>query len=133
MMDDRERYDKLYAEFAKIDDINLLEKLKQVPAQKHFWSARLLETKKELSKLEKAKFKIKSALVREKVMDSPVTVSITKALLDKVENDPRLEDINDKIADTKLTVELLTNAFSNISFISQDFKNILEAIRMQNE
>ena len=112
MMDDRERYDKLYAEFAKIDDINLLEKLKQVPAQKHFWSARLLETKKELGKLEKAKFKIKSALVREKVLDSP---------------------INDKIADIKLTVELLTNAYSNISFISQDFKNILEAIRMQNE
>tara|TARA_B110000495_G_C22780634_1_gene456607 strand:- start:176 stop:574 length:399 start_codon:yes stop_codon:yes gene_type:complete len=132
-MELRERYNALYADFAKIDDINLLEKLKLVPAQKHFWSARLIETKNEYYKLLRAKNKIKRALVEDKIKNSPVTVTITKSFLDKVDDDPKLEPMNERIQDVELTIEALKNHYSNITYISQDFKNILEAIRMQNE
>ena len=120
-MEVRERYNKLYEEFAKIDDINLEGKVKLVPAQKHFWSARLIDTKNELYTLLKAKKKVKRALVQEKVKNSPVAVAITKAYLDKVDDDPSLESINERIQDIELTIEALKYHYSNITYISQDF------------
>ena len=49
------RYQEQYEEFTKIDDFNIESRAKRVPAEKHFWANKLIESKIEKYSLLKQK------------------------------------------------------------------------------
>ena len=122
-------YQIQFAEFCKIDDFNLEERAKRVPAEKHFWVARFIEAKIERSNLNKQKKKLKEAVIEELVNDSPV--AITKQTMDRIDNSPQLETINDKLKDIDFLIEYLELVVKTISFIAQDIKNIIEIKKLE--
>jgi hypothetical protein len=123
-----DKYSTQYREFAKIDDFNLAERAKKIPAEKHFWVERLIESKRNLIKLERKRKKVIEGVTNQLVSNSPVRVE-KKTILES----ESVEKINEDIQDIKILIEFLDKVVSNISFIAQDIKNIIAIKQMENE
>lgn len=124
------QYKEQYEEFTKIDDFNLEQRAKRVPAEKHFWVARLIDAKIEREKLFKSKKKLKNTIIKKMMEDSPV--KLDKKLLDKIDDTDHFEDINDKIKDNEILIEYLELVVKSVSFIAQDIKNIISLKELEN-
>jgi hypothetical protein len=126
-----EEYQQEIVEFLKLNDFNMAERLKSVPAVKHSWIFRLNLAKKEKDKLLKAKKKIKDALIENRIATG--VVNLSKTTLDGIENDAKLEDINERISELEFLIEYLNNVVNMILWIHQDIKNILDHKRIEME
>lgn len=124
-----EEYTEQYKEFCNIDDFNIEDRAKKIPAEKHFWITRLIEAKKELYNLNKKKKKIKDNLTK-KMVDEGV-INLSKKTLDDLENTDTIEQLNEKIQDQTLLIEYLELLVKNITFISQDIKNIISLKQLE--
>ena len=122
-------YQSQYEEFCNIDDFNIEERAKRIPAEKHFWVCRLIDAKIEKDKLYKIKAQSKKTLERKVIEESPV--KLNKQIMDALEESPTLETLNQKIREQEFIVEYLERLVSQISFIAQDIKNIIEIKRLQ--
>jgi hypothetical protein len=116
-------------EFAKIDDFNLDERAKRVPAEKHFWVCRLIDAKIEREKLSNIKNKIRTAVETEVRGKSPVMLN--QQISKDVENSDSMSTINQRIKDNNLMIEYLERLVSAVNFIAQDIKNIIDIKRQQ--
>jgi hypothetical protein len=123
------KYQTQYEEFCKITDFNLEETTKRVPAEKHFWVCRLIDAKIERDKLFKLKATTKQNMEQKLLKDAPV--KLNKQYLDQVEKTPSVEAINEKIRDLDFLVEYLDRIVGQITFISQDIKNIIEIKKLE--
>lgn len=123
------KYQAQYEEFCRIDDFNLDERAKRVPAEKHFWVCRLIDAKIEKDRLYKLKASTKNTLQKKIMEESPVTLN--KQILDDIEKSTSLESINQKIKEQEFLVEYLTKIVDLITYISQDVKNIVEIRKLQ--
>lgn len=124
------RYQEQYEEFCKIDSFNLDERARRVPAEKHFWVCRLIDAKILRDKLIKQKSRLKNG-VEEKLMEnSPVRVD--KSYLNKIDESPVLENINEKIKETEYLIEYLDLLVRQVTYIAQDIKNIVDIEKLQN-
>jgi len=117
-------YMKHYEEFCKIDDFNLEHRTKQVPAEKHFWVARLVETKIQKEKLKRQHRKLRKEVVDKLTQTSPVILS--KKTLDDLDTHPSLSQIVEQMDDLDLVIGYLENVVKCVSFIGNDIKNIIE-------
>lgn len=124
-----ERYRTQYEEFTHIDDFNLEQRAKRVPAEKHFWVARLIDAKIDREKLLKTKKKLKKTIIDKMMMESPV--KLDKKLLDQIDTTDQFEDINDKLKENELLIEYLELVVKSVSFIAQDIKNIIELRQLE--
>ena len=118
-----EQYQKQYIEFCNIDDFNLEQRAKKVPAEKHFWVSRLIEAKIKKGQLLKQKKQLKFEVTKKLIGDAPV--SLNKKTLDQIEDTPQLEQINDSLQEMDYLIEYLEHLVKAISFIAQDIKNII--------
>lgn len=123
------KYQAQYEEFCKIDDFNLDERAKRVPAEKHFWVCRLVDAKIEKDRLYKLKASTKNTLQKKIMEESPVTLN--KQILDDIEKSTSLESINHKIKEIEYLIEYLEKLVNQVTFIAQDIKNIVEIKKMQ--
>lgn len=123
------KYQQQYEEFCKIDDFTLEDRTKRVPAEKHFWVCRLIDAKIERDKLYRVKASTKNALQRKIMEESPV--NLNKQVLDDLDKTPTLENINQKIKEQEYLIEYLEKLVSQITFIGNDIKNILELKKLQ--
>lgn len=121
-MDTLRKYQSRMSEFCNIDDLNLSERLKKTPEEKHFWNTQLIDAKIQLSRFERQRKTLDKELATKVTQDSPVILN-KKALDDLVKGG--LEDIDNKIQDHKFLVEWLELTTKTVSFIAQDFKNII--------
>ncbi len=121
-MDALEKYKARMSEFSKVTDLNLSERLMKVVEEKHFWNTQLIDAKIGLGKLEKRKKSINKDLTEKVTQDSPVELN-KKSLETLVKGG--LEDIEDKIQDQKYLIEFLELTTKTVTFIAQDFKNII--------
>lgn len=122
-------YQKQYEEFCNFDDFNLEDRTKRVPAEKHFWVCRLIDAKIDKDKLYKQKASTKNTLQRRIQEDSPVVLN--KQVLDDLDKTPSLEAINQKIKEQEYLIEYLEKLVSQITFIGNDMKNIIELRKLQ--
>lgn len=111
------------SEFCKLDDMNLAERLKKVPEEKHFWNTQLTDAKILLWKMEKQKKVEEKELAKKVVAGSEVT--ITKGSLDKMVA-AGLEKLDDEIKQQGFLISWLELNTKTVSFIAQDFKNIID-------
>jgi hypothetical protein len=123
------KYQQQYEEFCKIDDFTLEDRTKRVPAEKHFWVCRLIDAKIEKDKLYRAKASTKSMLQKKIMEESPVVLN--KQVLDDLDKTPSLENINQKIKEQEYLIEYLEKLVSQITFIGNDIKNILELKKLE--
>ncbi len=127
-LEEIDRYQELYTQWAAITDFNLEERTKQVPSQKQFWSTRLMDAKRDKLKLERQKKTIKAGVLDKLLGNSPV--SLSKKTLDQVEDSPQLEKINEKIEDIDMIILALEYIYKNVTFIANDIKNIIDCRRL---
>jgi hypothetical protein len=123
------RYQEQYSEFADLNDFNLEERAKRVPAEKHFWVCRLIDAKIEKDRLIKQKDATKSQLVDKVVSESPV--KLNKQIVGDIDDAPSLKALNQKIREHDFLIEYLTKVVDLITYISQDIKNITEIKKLQ--
>ena len=123
------KYQTQYEEFAKITDFNLEDVTRRVPSEKHFWVCRLIDAKIEKDKLYKLKASTKHILQKRIMEESPV--ALNKQVLDDLDKTPSLENINQKIKEQEYLIEYLEKLVSQITFIGNDIKNILELRKLQ--
>lgn len=123
------KYQQQYEEFCKIDDFTLEDRARRVPSEKHFWVCRLIDAKIEKDKLYKAKASTKQTLQKKLMEESPVVLN--KQVMDDLDKTPSLENINQKIKEQEYLIEYLEKLVSQITFIGNDIKNILELKKIQ--
>lgn len=123
------KYQAQYEEFTKINDFNLEEITRRVPAEKHFWVCRLIDAKIEKDKLYKQKAATKHTL--QKKLEEEAPVKLNKQVLDDLDKTPSLENINQKIKEQEYLVEYLEKLVSQITFIGNDIKNIISIKSLQ--
>ena len=129
-MDILEEYKKEITEDTKIDQINILDKQLMLPSIKHKWVSRLIDSKKNLNKLNKKKKDIKK-LVVEQIQDN-IPKNLPKAALDlKIEGSEKVKEINDEIEKYELLIDYLERVEKIFSSMSFDFKTATDLIKME--
>lgn len=123
-----QKYANHYREFAKITDMNLAERAKQIPAEKHFWAEKLIDAKIHLKKLQKMRGLLLAGATEKAVSKSPVRLDKSAIL-----NSDAIEKNSDDIEDQELLISFLTLTMNNITYIAQDIKNIILLNQMENE
>lgn len=120
-----ERYIKEIANDLKIDEFNIKDVQMRTPARKHFWVARLINHKIDLEKLKKNKRTITTQLMRTAEEKSPIGLS--KVNLERsIDNTSEMQDINDKIRENELIIELLEKTEKIFSSVTYDIRNIIQ-------
>lgn len=131
-MDQIKEFQDQYIEFTKITDFNLEERAKRVPAEKHFWVARLIEAKRKHQSLSKKRKSIKDSAIKQLLKNSPVDIN-NKKIMDGIDNSPELENINDEIREVEFLIEYLDLLVRQVTFIAQDIKNIIEIRKLEEQ
>jgi hypothetical protein len=114
----------------KIDELYLKDYTLRLPGIKHKWAGRCIRHKSEIFDIKNKKEKLKKA-IKEKILEnSPVKPSLP--VLDKlVENADELKDLDRKINELQLVVELLEKAEKTLSSASYDLKNLIDIIKLE--
>ena len=129
-MDLLTKYSEQIAEELKINSSNVRDAQMFLPSRKHFWVARLIEHKRDLSNFKKKKDKLIKALIDSKQVNSPVVLS--KVNQEKIlEANDTVEKLADDIKSTELLVEYLEKVEKIYSAMTYDYKNIVELIKME--
>lgn len=111
-----------------INDVDLADTLKKIPAEKHFWITQLTDARRELYKMEINKKRIEAELSGSAVSGSKVLM--TKGSLDE-QVKAKMEEYLEKIQDQKFLIEWLELTCKTVSFYAQDFKNIIDLKKLE--
>jgi len=125
-----------YLEEANLDtDLDRLEVIntqERLVNNKHKWSARLINHKINLNNL---KFKKESAL-EDKVTEFQNTepVRVSRSIAEKaVRNKKEIRALDVKIKNEQLIIDYLENIYKNISFATNDVKNLVELMKLETQ
>jgi len=113
-----------------LDDFNVKDQQLRLPSRKHYWVARLIESKVERNSLIKRKKTLKKELVKQVIRDSPVKITNSTAE-SAAENHNSIIDINQKIADLDIVIEYLEKVEKIMSQMGYEIKNIVEVMKME--
>ena len=125
-----------YLKEASIDtNLNRLEVTstqEQLVANKHKWSARLINHKINLNKLKYER----SSLLEDYITDyqNKEPVRVNKSIAERaVENKKEIKAIDVKIQNEALIINFLENIYKNISFSTNDIKNLIELMKLETQ
>lgn len=114
----------------EINQINIADVARSLPAKRHFWTARLIEHKCKINSLEKQKSIILKEVSSKISKDSPVALD-NKNVLRVAESSEDIKSINEQIAENKLLVEFLEQVQKNFFTASHDIRNIVDIMKME--
>lgn len=112
----------------KIDQFNIHNKVNEIPSLKHFWVAKLIESKIELKKLQKKKNELLKKVRESQQIGLKLSVSSLKEMEEK---SPVLNEINEQIEEMELIVEYLEKTEKVFSSTTYDLKNAIELMKME--
>lgn len=113
-----------------INESNVREASMLAPGKKHFWAARLIHHKINLQKLEKEKTKIRRDLLKKVSDESPIAVS-ERDVKNLIDNTDIVLDIQDKIDEELLIIQLLEKTEKTMSSMTFDLKNVIEVLKIE--
>jgi hypothetical protein len=131
-MEQLKKYQQQYQEFCNIDDFNLEDRAKRVPAEKHFWVCRLIDAKIEMDNLHKMKASHRTTLKQKILTESPIVLN-EQVLNTQVDKSPSMDNINQKIKEHAFMIEYLEKLVNQITFIGNDIKNIISVKALQEQ
>ena len=114
----------------EINQINIADVARKLPARRHHWAARLIEHKIKINELEKQKSNIIKEVSAKIGRDSPVLMS-SKTTHNAAEGSNDIQSINEQIATNKLIVEFLEQVQKNFFSASHDVRNIVEIMKLE--
>tara|TARA_R100000008_G_C3587267_1_gene173482 strand:- start:6886 stop:7290 length:405 start_codon:yes stop_codon:yes gene_type:complete len=125
-----------YLEEANIDtDLDRLEVVttqERLVNNKHKWSARLINHKINLNN-----FKLKrTSILEEKITEFQNTepVKVNRSIAEKaVQNKKEIRVLDLKIKNEQLIIDYLENIYKNISFATNDIKNLVELMKLETQ
>tara|TARA_R110001592_G_scaffold361490_1_gene672235 strand:- start:546 stop:950 length:405 start_codon:yes stop_codon:yes gene_type:complete len=125
-----------YLEEANLDtDLDRLEVIttqERLVNNKHKWSARLINHKINLSNF---KFKRESAL-EDKITEFQNTepVRVSRVIAERaVRNKKEIKILDIKIKTEQLIIDYLENIYKNVSFATNDIKNLVELMKLETQ
>jgi hypothetical protein len=122
------RYKEAIEKDLKIDQFNIHNKVNEIPSLKHFWVAKLIESKIELKKLQKKKNELLKKVRESQQIGLKLSVSSLKEMEEK---SPVLNEINEQIEEMELIVEYLEKTEKVFSSTTYDLKNAIELMKME--
>ena len=113
----------------KIDQFNIHNKANEIVSLKHFWVAKLIESKIDLKRLQKKKSELLKKVRESQQVGLKLSLSSLKEIEEK---SPILSDINQEIEETELIIEYLEKAEKIFSSATYDIKNAIELMKMES-
>ena len=115
-----------------LDRLDVSETQEQLVNNKHKWAARLINHKIKLNKYKSDRSKLIAVNIEEYQQQQPVMVnkSIAEKAVQKKEN---IIDIDLKITNAQLIIEFLDNIYKNITFATNDIKNLVELMKLETQ
>ena len=113
-----------------IDRLNVTDVQERLVNNKHKWSARLINHKIKLNKYKNLRFSLLEEKIEEYQATQPVMVNKSiaeKAVLRKKE----IRVIDEKINNELLIIQHVENIYKNISFATNDIKNLVELMKLE--
>tara|TARA_R110002012_G_scaffold315872_1_gene530253 strand:+ start:824 stop:1219 length:396 start_codon:yes stop_codon:yes gene_type:complete len=114
----------------QLDDFNIKESQMRLPARKHFWVARLIETKIKRNSLYREKKKLKKEVVKKVISDSPVRIS-QSAADSAAERHGSISSLNDSISEQDSIIEYLEKVEKIMGQMHWEIKNIIDINKME--
>lgn len=122
------RYKESIEKDLKIDQFNIHNKINDIPSLKHFWVAKLIESKIDLKNLQRKK----NELIKKVRESQTVGIKLSLASIKEMEEkSPILNEINEQIEETELIIEYLEKAEKIFSSTTYDLKNAIELMKME--
>lgn len=122
------RYKEAIEKDLKIDQFNIHNKVNEIPSLKHFWVAKLIESKIELKNLQRKKSELLKKVRETQQVGLKLSVSSLKEIEEK---SPVLHEINEQIEEMELVIEYLEKAEKVFSSTTYDLKNTIELMKME--
>ena len=113
-----------------INQINIASVARNLPARRHFWTARLIEHKIKISTLERQKQKILKDVSQKIADDAPVKID-AKIINRAAEQNDQIQKINEEIIDNKNIVEFLEQVQRNFFSATYDVKNVIDIMKLE--
>ena len=112
----------------KIDQFNIHNKVNDIPSLKHFWVAKLIESKIEIKKLQRKK----TDLIKKVNESQDVGIKLSTSSMNSViAKSPIIAEINEQIEELELIVEYLEKAEKIFNSTTYDLKNAIELMKME--
>tara|TARA_Y100000310_G_C20415211_1_gene683976 strand:- start:318 stop:713 length:396 start_codon:yes stop_codon:yes gene_type:complete len=115
-----------------LDEFTVKDMQMKLPAIKHKWAGRLIRTKFEVTNLERGRDRLINKAVQQLIEESPVKLAVPLAR-QRVEGLDDIQDIKDKIQDTKTIIEFLEKAERILNSMTFDIKNLTEIMKMETQ
>ena len=125
-----EDYIKELEQDLKIDELNLKDYQLRLPALKHKWSGRLIRLKSSLHLLKRQRDSSKLSITKEIDATSPVKLTST-TLSTSADRHSKIQELNIKIQETELLIELLEKAEKTLSSCTFDIRNLTEIMKLE--
>ena len=125
-----EKYIEEVTEDTRVDEINVKDVAMRLPGLKHKWVARLINHKKGLYRLEREKEEIiESALKKIKERGD---IQLSKAAMTaKISTIDSVKVLDAKIDESKALVEYLDHVVTIFRYMTNDLKNIVDIMRLE--
>jgi hypothetical protein len=127
-----EEYIKEIGEDLKFDEINLKEYQLRLPALKHKWAGRCIRHKLQLSQLKHQRLTLRKDLVEAANKAAPVVLPI-RDLEKKVESHTDILNIDNKIKELDLVIELLEKAEKTFNSTTWDISNLIKIVASETQ
>ena len=115
-----------------LDRLEVTSTQEQLLANKHKWSARLINHKINLNNLKYKKSSLLEEYIAEYQDKEPVRVNRSIAQR-AVENKKEVKVIDFKIQNEVLIISFLENIYKNVSFATNDIKNLIELMKLETQ
>lgn len=113
-----------------VDEFNIKDVSMKTPGRKHFWVCKLIQHKRNLISIKAQRFQLKKEITKQIIEKSPVKVTTPIAERTAYQHDQMIE-LQVKIDEQELIIELLEKTEKTFSSLSFDIKNIVEIMKME--
>jgi len=115
-----------------LDRLEVTSTQEQLISNKHKWSARLINHKINLNRFKSERCSLLEGYITKYQEDEPVRVN--RSIAEKaVENKKEIKFIDLKIQNEILIISFLENIYKNISFATNDIKNLVELMKLETQ
>lgn len=113
-----------------IDEMNVSEVQRRLPARRHYWTARLIRHKHDLININKEKHQ-REREIAEKLREKSVTRLSIPESLKMAKNSSEMMELTNKCKELELIIEFLEKTEKNLTSMAWDIKNIVELMKLE--
>jgi hypothetical protein len=130
MSDTLNKYIQEISEELKVDQFNIKTVQMRMASRKHFWVARLVNTKIALNKAKAKRKTMRHDMIQQIIQHAPIKMSISAAQ-NAADNSPSIIKLTEEIEENEVIVEYLEKVEKIMSSMHWEIKNIVDLQQME--